>query len=130
MGMARLEELIQQQGWEKTEPAYDEVKKTDPGAEILKEQLMNLLGYRLLSADKTQDAIGIFRRVVKDFPDSPNACDSLADAYFAAGNKEEAADFSRKALELLAKDTIDSTQRRANIEKAAKDRLLKLQTSN
>jgi tetratricopeptide (TPR) repeat protein len=130
MGMARLEDLIQQQGWEKTEPAYDEVKKTDPGAEILKEQPMNLLGYRLLSADKMQDAIGIFRRIVKDYPDSPNACDSLADAYFAAGNKEEAADFSRKALELLAKDAIDSAQRRANIEKAAKDRLLKLQTSN
>jgi tetratricopeptide (TPR) repeat protein len=130
MGMVRLEELIQQQGWEKTEPVYDEVKKADPGAEILKEQPMNLLGYRLLSADKTQDAIGIFRRVVKDYPDSPNACDSLADAYFAAGNKEEAADFSRKSLELLAKDTIDSAQRRANIEKAAKDRLLKLQTSN
>jgi hypothetical protein len=68
--------------------------------------------------------------MVKDYPNSPNACDSLADAYFAAGNKEEAADFSRKALELLAKDTFDSTQRRTNIGKAAKDRLLKLQTSN
>jgi hypothetical protein len=130
MDMARLEDLIQQQGWEKTEPAYDDVKRTDGGAEILKEQPMNLLGYRLLSAGKTQEAIGVFQRVVKDYPLSPNACDSLADAYFAAGSKEKAAEFSRKALELLGQDTTDSAQRRANIEKAAKDRLLKLQASN
>jgi hypothetical protein len=130
MDMARLEDLIKKQGWKKTEPAYDEVKRTDAGAEILKQQPMNLLGYRLLSAGKTQEAIGVFQRVVKDYPLSPNACDSLADAYFAAGSKEKAAEFSRKALELLGKDTTDSAQRRANIEKAAKDRLLKLQASN
>jgi tetratricopeptide (TPR) repeat protein len=130
MGMARLEDLIQQQGWEKTEPAYDEAKRTDASAEILKEQPMNLLGYRLLSAGKTQEAIGVFQRVVKDYPLSPNACDSLADAYFAAGNKEKAAEYSRKALELLGQDSTDNAQRRANIEKAAKDRLLKLQVSN
>ena len=127
IGMARLEDLIQQQGWEKTEPTYDEVKKNDPGAEILKEAPMNLLGYRLISSGKTQDAVGVLQRVVKDNPASANACDSLADAYFAAGNKDQAVAYSRKALDLLEKDTTDSAQRRQAIEKSANDKLSKLQ---
>jgi Cytochrome P460 len=130
MGMARLEDLIAAQGWEKTEPAYDEVKKDDPGAEILKEQSMNLLGYRLMKAGKNNDAIGVLLRVVKDNPSSPNAYDSLADAYLAASNKEQAATFSHKALDLLAKDTTDTPQRREAIEKSAKDRLSKLKETN
>jgi len=38
------------------------------------------------------------------FPESANACDSLADALLAAGSRERALELSRKALELLPKD--------------------------
>ncbi|HKW56600.1 MAG TPA: cytochrome P460 family protein [Candidatus Acidoferrum sp.] len=130
MGMARLEDLISTQGWERTEPAYEELKKEDPSAEILKEQPKNLLGYRLMNAGKYQDAIGVLQTVVKEFPASPNAYDSLADAYLAAGDKKQATALSEKALDLLATDTSDTPQRRALIEKSARDRLFKLKQAN
>lgn len=41
-------------------------------------QLLNMLGYSLERQNKLQEAEKIFKRVIKDDPENPNACNSLA----------------------------------------------------
>jgi tetratricopeptide (TPR) repeat protein len=49
---------------------------------------LNRLGYRLLAAEKVDDAITIFRLNVEQFPHSGNVFDSLAEAYATKGQTE------------------------------------------
>lgn len=58
------------------------------------------VGYRLLSDDKLDDAIAIFRLAVDEHPGSSNAYDSLAEAYLTAGELERAEIYYGKAVEL------------------------------
>ncbi len=60
---------------------YDEKKET---AEID----LNTAGYSLLSQNKIQDAIDIFKKNVKLYPKSSNVYDSLGEAYMKNGDKE------------------------------------------
>jgi predicted alpha/beta superfamily hydrolase len=46
---------------------------------------INGMAYSLLRQKKIAEAAGLFEYVVRTFPDSPNAYDSLADAFEAAG---------------------------------------------
>jgi len=66
----------------------------------LDEFLLNQKGYQLLQAGDFARSIGIFRICVALFPDSWNAHDSLAEAYLAAGETEQAKTHYRKSLEL------------------------------
>jgi len=61
------------------------------------------------------------------FPASPNAYDSLSDAYLADGQKEPALQNAKKALELLAKDTTDSEARRNDIRDSAEQKVKQLE---
>lgn len=54
------------------------------------EALVNQLGYQLLGAGRTDEAIAVFERNVRRFPESANVYDSLGDALDAAGRAEEA----------------------------------------
>jgi dienelactone hydrolase len=99
----------------------------DPSAKPLPEDTVNLMGYELLQSGDTQTAIEVMKLNVKAYPKSPNAYDSLADAYLAAGQKEQAREASQKALEMLATDTTDTPERRAAIKQSAEDRLKQLQ---
>lgn len=126
-GAARIQQMALEHGWAAAEPALAEVQSTDPGADILKEPALNALGYRLLSAGKTADAVSVFERVVRDHPSSANAYDSLADGYTAAGNKSKALECSEKAIDLVSKDPgLKATGRGRNIEEAARQRIAKL----
>lgn len=61
------------------------------GHEILPpENLVNILGYRLLQADRTADAIAVFQANVKNWPRSANVYDSLGEAYEKNGQRAEA----------------------------------------
>jgi predicted alpha/beta superfamily hydrolase len=64
------------------------------------EGVINELGYEALSAGKTEVAIALFQRNVRDHPSSANAHDGLADAYEKAENWIEAAGASRRAAAL------------------------------
>jgi hypothetical protein len=64
------------------------------------ENSLNILGYRLLEQKNVDDAIAIFRLNVEFFPQSGNAYDSLAEAYMTNGQKEIAAVYYQKAVEL------------------------------
>ncbi len=64
------------------------------------EQEINTLGYMLLSDDKTEEAIAIFKLNVSEHPKSWNVYDSLGEAYMKRGEKELAIENYQKSLEL------------------------------
>lgn len=68
------------------------------------ESQINALGYRYLMNKDTETAIRIFTFNVKAFPDAFNTYDSLAEAYMAAGQREQAIRNYRKSLELNPKN--------------------------
>ena len=69
----------------------------DKAMKIATEADINQYGYQLLGAGKTDEAIEIFRKNVKDHPKSWNTYDSLAEAYERKGDKKLAAENYRKA---------------------------------
>lgn len=62
------------------------------------EAVVNVLGYRLLAAERTGDAIAAFRANARAYPQSANVYDSLGDGLTAAGRLEEAAASYAKAV--------------------------------
>jgi hypothetical protein len=64
------------------------------------ENQLNIAGYELLAKKRRLDAVDVFEHMVVLYPDSPNAHDSLAGAYAAAGKPEAAAEHYRAALRL------------------------------
>ncbi len=66
---------------------------------------LNLLGYQLLGAGKTDEAIEVFRKNVKDYPASWNTYDSLAEAYLAKGDKKLALANYQKAFDMAKDET-------------------------
>ena len=89
-------------GAQATLDRYAEYKKTGSGK--VDERLLNGLGYTLLSDGQTQDAIAIFERNVQEYPKSPNAYDSLAEACAKAGQKDRAIQNYERSLELDPKN--------------------------
>lgn len=83
---------------------------------IATEADINGRGYQLLAEGKTDEAIEMFRRNVKDHPASWNTYDSLAEAYERKGDKKLAADNYRKAAAMTKdpeqKKRIDKTLQR------------------
>ena len=59
---------------------------------------INLLGYQLLGEKKFDEAIALFKKNVKDHPDSQNVYDSLGEAMAMTGNKKGAIENYNKAL--------------------------------
>ncbi|MBK7871038.1 MAG: hypothetical protein IPJ74_10295 [Saprospiraceae bacterium] len=70
----------------------------------ISENEVNAVGYLFLQAEKTQEAISIFKYNVKMNTNSANAYDSLGEALAAAGEKKAAIDNYKKSLELNPKN--------------------------
>jgi tetratricopeptide (TPR) repeat protein len=79
---------------------YREFKADSTNAYVDTERSINNLGYRLLGMKRWEQAIEIFKLNVESYPQSPNAYDSLAEAYFMNGNKELAVKNYERSLEL------------------------------
>ncbi|QNL20824.1 DUF2911 domain-containing protein [Hyphobacterium sp. CCMP332] len=103
--------ILRMQG--KAKEADEFIEKAMPMAD---ENAMNTYGYGLLYNLKDVDAaIKVFQKNVKDYPESWNVYDSLAEAYQTKGNKKEAIKYYKKALSMAPeqqrnriKSTIDS----------------------
>lgn len=67
------------------------------------EELLNILGYRLLAAAKFDQAIATFEQNVKEYPDSANVYDSLGEALERHGRLPGALINYRKACRLAEK---------------------------
>lgn len=59
---------------------------------------LNAYGYLLVSQKKNNEALAIFLRVTKEYPDSWNAWDSLGEMYVTLGDKPKAVANYKKAL--------------------------------
>jgi tetratricopeptide (TPR) repeat protein len=68
------------------------------------EESLNDLAGALMDKGRFEDAILILKLNVEQYPASSRAYDSLAEAYLKAGQKEQAIQASRKALELDPKN--------------------------
>jgi len=73
---------------------------------IATEAEVNNRGYELLGEKKYPEAIALFRKNVKDYPNSWNCYDSLGEALEQSGDKKGAIENYSKALS-LAKDSAD-----------------------
>lgn len=69
---------------------------------------INTFGYQLLGQKKMDEAIEMFKKNVKDHPQSWNVYDSLGEAYAAKGDKKLAIENYSKALSM----TRDETQKK------------------
>lgn len=69
------------------------------GYEIrIPEAMLNSLGYRLLRAGRTREALEAFKRNAATYPESANVYDSLGDAYLRSGNRKKALENYRHAV--------------------------------
>ena len=64
------------------------------------EREVNLLGYKLLGAQHTEQALTVFRMNTRAFPHSANTFDSLAETLLGAGYRDAAIATYRHALEV------------------------------
>ena len=62
---------------------------------------VNALGYQLLAEKKYDQAIAMFRKNVKEHPESANSYDSLGEALAVAGDKKGAIESYSKALSMV-----------------------------
>jgi dienelactone hydrolase len=124
---SRFLELLDMPGTiDKAEQTLDQALKRDPEAVLFSEEVVNRLGYERLELDDTKGAIEILHLNVVAFPKSPNAFDSLSDAYLAAGEKDLARTYAKKALDLIPGDKKDSGERRKGIQENAQQKLKQL----
>ena len=118
--------IISKQGFEAATAIVDRYRREVPGDPIVDQTVFNDAGYRLLAAGSFDEAIGLMRLIVYVYPDSANAADSLADAYIAAGEIEQARAALHQALALIARDSSlneANKQTMAKIEQAKLDQL-------
>ena len=69
---------------------------------IATEADINLYGYTLLGQKKYDEAIAIFRKNIKDYPNSWNTYDSLGEALAAKGDTKASIESYRKALTMTS----------------------------
>jgi tetratricopeptide (TPR) repeat protein len=86
-------------------PAAEKVFKKlrarrDKDGPVFDEADFNALGYKLMQENKLEEAVYIFEKGTKLYPDSWNAYDSLGECLAKAGKRERAIESYRKSLEL------------------------------
>ncbi len=62
---------------------------------------MNTYGYQLMNGGKVNEAIAVFKKNVKDHPDSWNVYDSLGEALAKSGDKKQAITNYARALKMV-----------------------------
>lgn len=90
---------LNKHGYDKAMQVFEETRKKDPGFQPDENEL-NDWAYRVMSTDKTKEAIELFKLNVALYPDSWNVYDSLGEALLKSGNKEEAIKMYQKSVEL------------------------------
>ncbi len=123
MSLAQLQKLVAGSAPAAATAKLNEIRKTHPQAFVLQEQVLNGLGYSLMGERKFEDAVKILELTVELNPESPNAHDSLGDAYEAAGRTADAIAASERAIALL--DKVPEA-RRAAIRSSAEEKLKRL----
>ena len=79
---------------------YDSLRVANDTTYDFSESELNVLGYQLLSENRKNDGIQIFKLNAVHYPNSSNAFDSLGDAYSAIRDKDSAIASYQKAVDL------------------------------
>jgi tetratricopeptide (TPR) repeat protein len=79
---------------------YRELKRDKADAYEFGEGSLIRLGFQLMKANRTADAITIFKLNVEEYPKSDELCTVLADAYQRSGQKSLAMETYRNCLKL------------------------------
>jgi tetratricopeptide (TPR) repeat protein len=95
---AAITDLFRSEGPVKFHQLLRRIREADPQSQLASEARINALGYSFLAQNKYSDAIALLRMNTEDFPKSPNAYDSLAEAHFKSGDIEQATAMYAKAL--------------------------------
>jgi len=119
--------LNQPGGVTRARQLYDAAKSRDKSVVLFPEGETNLLGYQLLRDGNTRDAVSLFQMNVEGYPRSANACDSLSDAWLAAGDKEQALKYAQKAIAMLDQDPDATPQFKQLIRESAEGKIKQLQ---
>ncbi len=98
----QLGETYKAEGLEASLTQYSELKEKyyGKGAYQFSESNLNSLGYAALGNEDTKGAIKVFKLNSKEYPESGNVWDSLADGYMHAGDKKKAKKYYKKSLKL------------------------------
>jgi len=75
-------------------------RELPPGSWCARADELNALGYRLLAAERLDDAVGVFELYVELYPDDANAHDSLGEGYMMRGDRERAVASYERSLAL------------------------------
>lgn len=95
-----LADTMEQRGIDACIQQYHELKASESTVYDVSEGGLNSFGYELLRSQKVKEAIQIFKLNAEAYPGSWNVYDSLAEAYFNAGDKQLAIKNYQKSLEL------------------------------
>jgi len=95
---------------------YDSLKAANDTTYDFAESELNTLGYQLVSENKLNDAIAIFKLNTTSYPKSSNAFDSLGDAYVAVRDKDDAIKSYQIAID-LDKNNLESIRKLNNLKK-------------
>ncbi len=94
-----LYEHMKEDGADRSSEAVEQLL-TDGAYEVPSSRTLNDLGYALLAEEEIDMAIAVFRHNISLFPEEANPYDSLGEAYMINGQREQAAEYYRKALEI------------------------------
>jgi hypothetical protein len=98
---AALVHLIIEKGIQKAMALIEKTKAANPEEVIIKENVLNWLGYHFLYWwGREDEAVEVFKLNVSLFPKSANAYDSLGEAYLILGNQPKAVKCYEKSLNL------------------------------
>ena len=112
-----------------------EARRTDPEAQLFPEIAVGIIGQDHLRAGEPQLAIEVLQLNLLAYPDSADAHESLAAAYFKSGQSDLARRHAEKALALLdshalpASSWTDSEPYRAEIRRGAEHTLEKVRAA-
>jgi tetratricopeptide (TPR) repeat protein len=97
---AVMGKIIAQKGVDAAIKEYRELKENHAKSYSFDPGQLNRLGYQLISLEKIEDAIKIFKLNIEAYPKVANCYDSLGETYMLKGDKEKAIKYYEKALEL------------------------------
>ncbi|MGB0035313.1 MAG: YceI family protein [Candidatus Acidiferrales bacterium] len=95
-----LLETINKDGLDAAIRQFKDLKEKKPAEYAFGPGQLNILGYRLMQHGKNREALEFMKLNSEEYPKDANMYDSLADAYMAVGDRENAIANYKKALEL------------------------------
>ena len=98
----QLKETYRAKGVEASLSEYSEIKEKyyGKGAYQFRENNLNGLGYEVLQNGDPEGAVKVFKLNSKEYPESGNVWDSLAEGYMLNGDNKKAKKYYKKSLKL------------------------------